>query len=70
MMFLQMAEGVDAETWQFHRARHDYSSWFEHVIKDRELAREAAEIETADTPPERARKRLRQVVERRYTLPA
>ena len=42
MLFLQIAEGVDDHTWEHHRARGDYSDWFRHVIKDDELAREAA----------------------------
>jgi HAD superfamily hydrolase (TIGR01484 family) len=43
--FLQLAEGVDDETWMFHLRRGDFSSWFKTIINDDELAREAAEIE-------------------------
>jgi hypothetical protein len=69
MMFLQMGEGVDEETWQWHRMRHDFSRWFETTIKDSELAAEAASVEAGDTAPDAARRQLREVVERRYTLP-
>src|SRR5690606_22349083 len=27
MLFLQLAEGLDPETWMYHLKRHDYSSW-------------------------------------------
>src|SRR5262249_54008230 len=44
-MFLQIADGVDEETWQFHSQRGDYSNWFESVIKDPDLAAETREVE-------------------------
>ncbi|MEJ0016477.1 MAG: HAD family hydrolase [Acetobacteraceae bacterium] len=68
MLFLQMGDGVDTETWQWHRDRQDYSHWIEDSIKDQELAGEVAEIEAGDTPPEDARRLVREAVERRYTL--
>lgn len=69
IMFLQMADGVDADTWQFHRNRRDYSRWFDTAIKDRELAEEAAAIEVGDASADEARKLMREAIERRYTLP-
>ena len=45
MLFLQIAEGVDDRTWEHHLRAAHYSEWFRDVIKDSELAREAAEIE-------------------------
>ena len=44
-IFLQLAEGVDAETWLHHLRQGDYSSWFRVRIKDEQLARDAEEIE-------------------------
>ncbi|HVN18318.1 MAG TPA: hypothetical protein VMU05_06075 [Dongiaceae bacterium] len=70
-MFLQLADGVDDETWMFHLRNGHYSAWFEGTIKDRELKRRAAEIEQDnDASPQDSRERIRQAVEARYTAPA
>lgn len=71
VVFLQMADGVDDETWQFHLGQGDYSRWFRACIKDDSLADAAAAIE-ADTTLSTAesRARIRQATEERYTLPA
>ena len=45
MLFAQIAEGVDEPTWEHHRRAGDYSAWFRNVIKDDELAQEAAAAE-------------------------
>ena len=47
VVFLQMADGVDDETWMHHLRRNDYSRWFREEIKNDELAAEAAEVEGA-----------------------
>jgi HAD superfamily hydrolase (TIGR01484 family) len=68
MLFVQLGEGVDEETWQFHRRAHDFSKWFREMIKDDELAAEAAAIE--DDPQvdaEESRKRILASVTQRYT---
>ncbi len=44
MLFLQTADGVDDRTWLHHLHRGDYSAWFRCVIKNDELAQEAAEV--------------------------
>ena len=40
-IFLQMAEGVDEDTWFHHLGQRDYSRWFRSVIKDEALVRKA-----------------------------
>ncbi len=70
MMFVEMAEGVDDETWEWHRRRGDYSRWIGEAIKDRELSGEVAGIEADALPAGEARARVRAEIERRYTLPA
>ena len=45
MLFKQIANGVDDRTWEHHLRAGDYSRWFQDVIKDDELAREAKAIE-------------------------
>src|SRR5690606_31029922 len=47
LRFLELAEGVDTETWDFHFRRGDYSRWFREGIKDPELADEAELVEHA-----------------------
>jgi hypothetical protein len=55
----------------FHLRRGDFSSWFKTIIKDEELAREAAEIECDETAsPADSRERIREAVDGRYTASA
>jgi hydroxymethylpyrimidine pyrophosphatase-like HAD family hydrolase len=69
--FLELAAGVDDDTWTYHFRRADYSRWFRDVIKDPELAAAAATVERdrflsrAD-----ALAALQAAIESRYTLPA
>ena len=69
MIFVQMADGVDDETWMHHLRAHDYSRWMREAIKDEELSAEAREAEDLVDPVE-SRRRLREAIERRYTAPA
>jgi hypothetical protein len=71
MIFLQIADGIDDATWGHHLRAGDYSAWFRNVIKDDEMAQEAAEIEADKSlGPGESRKRVREMVSRRYTAPA
>ena len=71
ILFLQLAEGVDDETWEFHRQQGDYSHWIRECIKDDVLAQSVAGIESrSDTDPHAAREEIRAAIEQRYTLPA
>jgi HAD superfamily hydrolase (TIGR01484 family) len=71
LQFLDLAGGVDDDTWAFHLRRADYSRWFRDVIKDTALATAAAAIER-DRFASRADglAALRAAIESRYTLPA
>ena len=69
-MFVELADGVDEATWQWHRERSDYSRWIADAIKDSELAEEVQAIEDGSTPIDTARRMLREAIERRYTLSA
>jgi hypothetical protein len=70
VVFLQMADGVDDETWAHHLAEGDVSKWFRQVIKDDEMARDTEAIEAGGLDPAESRAKVRELVERRYTLPA
>ena len=69
--FLQLAAGVDDETWLFHLQRGDYSRWFREAIKDEALAEEARRLE-GEQPATAAtsRKSMRELVTGRYTAAA
>lgn len=70
-VFLQMAEGVDDETWRFHLESGDIARWFRENIKDAELA-EAAEVvqKTQGLAAADSRGEIREAIEKRYTAPA
>ena len=71
LQFLEVAAGVDDETWTYHFRRADYSRWFRDVIKDSELAAAAAAVERDRfLSRDNALAALRAAVETRYTLPA
>lgn len=67
-MFLQIAEGVDDETWMFHLRAHEYSVWFREKVKDESLAEEVEEVERDADTAASSRKAIRSAVESRYTL--
>jgi hydroxymethylpyrimidine pyrophosphatase-like HAD family hydrolase len=71
ILFTQLAEGVDDETWMHHLREGAYSRWFRESIKDEALAAEAEKVERLrDVSPQESRKLIRAAVERHYTLPA
>jgi HAD superfamily hydrolase (TIGR01484 family) len=69
MLFSQIAEGVDDETWLHHLRQGDYSRWFREAIKDDALADEAAAIEKTDGSAAESRRRILEAVSSRYTAP-
>ncbi len=70
-LFMQLADGVDDETWLHHLKQGDYSRWFREAIKDDELASEAATVENqAGLSPMESRALIKAAIERRYTMPA
>jgi HAD superfamily hydrolase (TIGR01484 family) len=70
-LFVQIAEGIDDETWLHHLRRGDYSRWFRDAIKNEDLARAVAAVEeAADAQAADSRARIRAAIEQRYTLPA
>lgn len=69
ILFLDIGDGVDAETWEFHRRRGDFSAWMRERVKDAELAAEVAAVEQGGEDVAAARALVRAAVERRYTAP-
>jgi hypothetical protein len=71
VLFLQLSDGVDEDTWQYHLSRHDYSRWIAEYIKDADLSAEVRRVENdASLSPQESRRRIHEEIERRYTLPA
>jgi hypothetical protein len=69
---MQMADGVDDETWLHHLQANDYSRWVREAIKDDELAEELRR-QIEDQPardPAASRSSVRKAIERKYTAPA
>jgi hydroxymethylpyrimidine pyrophosphatase-like HAD family hydrolase len=66
--FMQMADGVDDQTWLFHLQQGDYSEWFESRIKDPDLARAARMVERNHRlSPRESREQVKAAIESRYT---
>jgi HAD superfamily hydrolase (TIGR01484 family) len=69
MLFAQIAEGIDDETWTWHLQRGDYEKWFRDAIGDDDLADLATELADEDDPTE-TRRRIVEAIEEKYTRPA
>ncbi|MDP3481566.1 MAG: HAD hydrolase family protein, partial [Desulfoprunum sp.] len=71
MLFLQIGDGVDDETWQYHLGQGDFSRWFRECIKDENLASAAERVEAlTNATPQESRTLIRALVEQDYTVSA
>jgi hypothetical protein len=69
--FLQLAEGVDDDTWLYHLRRGDYSNWLATAIKDAELAETVRRVERdGSRSPAGSRREIAKAIEAKYTAPA
>lgn len=69
-LFMQIAEGVDDETWLHHLRQGDYSKWFREGLKDEKLAEDTQVIERDEGQGAgESRAEVRKAIERHYTLP-
>jgi hypothetical protein len=68
-LFVDLADGVDEATWEWHRQLGHYSQWLRDAVKDNDLADEVAEVERNGASPAEARQQIRAAVEQRYTAP-
>ena len=70
VIFSQIADGIDEETWLYHLYRGDYSRWFRDAVKDPYLADHTEQIEQRkDLRSGETRDLIRSLIEARYTLP-
>jgi hypothetical protein len=66
--FIQLAEGVDDDTWFYHLRQRDYSQWIRENIKDSDLVAEVSEIEqAADRSTGDSRAKVIEAINKRYT---
>jgi hypothetical protein len=70
MIFIQMASGIDDETWLYHLHRHDYSKWFRNSVKDPKLSFRSEAVENNEPNPAYSRKEIFKLILDRYTLSA
>jgi hydroxymethylpyrimidine pyrophosphatase-like HAD family hydrolase len=67
--FVELAEGVDDDTWLHHLRRGDYSTWIRDCLGDADLANDVTALEHESSPRE-SRRRMTALIGERYTLPA
>jgi hydroxymethylpyrimidine pyrophosphatase-like HAD family hydrolase len=71
LLFIQLAEGVDDDTWLYHLRQGDYTRWFRQAIKDDQLADQAARIaQQPSIDVAESRAAIKAAIEERYTAPA
>jgi len=71
ILFRQIADGVDDDTWLYHLRRGDYSQWFSASIKNDTLAGEAKRVEELpDVSAQESRALIKAAIEHHYTLPS
>jgi hypothetical protein len=69
-VFLDLADGVDDDTWLFHLRKGDFSAWLRNAIKDDVLAEQVAAIEhNPELDAATSRREIRRCIEAIYTLP-
>jgi HAD superfamily hydrolase (TIGR01484 family) len=67
-IFLQLAEGVDDQTWEHHLRKGDYTRWLRDCVKDEDLAAAAKQVESLDIKPAESREIIRAAIERDYIV--
>jgi hydroxymethylpyrimidine pyrophosphatase-like HAD family hydrolase len=70
MLFIQMAEGVDDDTWMYHLGRKEYSSWFRSSVHDDELADLTRQIEEKEKDPASSKDAILKLIKEKYTASA
>jgi HAD superfamily hydrolase (TIGR01484 family) len=71
ILFMDLADGVDDDTWLFHLRKGEISQWLRQGIKDDQLAAQATAVErNQQLDAAASRRRMRELIEATYTLPA
>jgi hypothetical protein len=67
MIFIQIASGIDDETWLYHLKRKDYSNWLRNSVHDIELADLVDAVENDEQHYESSRQMVLGLINERYT---
>lgn len=67
MIFIQIASGVDDETWLYHLQRKDYSNWLRNSVHDKELADLVDVVENDEKHYAESRQMVLEMINERYT---
>ncbi|MCS3797500.1 HAD-IIB family hydrolase [Niastella sp. OAS944] len=67
MIFIQIASGIDDETWLYHLKRKDYSNWLRNSVHDKELADLVDAVENDENHYEGSRQTILEMINERYT---
>jgi hypothetical protein len=72
IQFMELADGVDDETWLHHLRGGEVSAWLRDSIKDEAMAERIAAVERdmEKAPAAESREQVRKLIESTYTLPA
>lgn len=71
ILFTDLADGVDRDTWLYHWKRGDVSDWLRTCVKDDELTGQVESLEQQmPDDPDASRRAVRDLIEAHYTLPA
>ena len=66
-MFMQLGDGVDDKTWQYHLRKGDYASWFRGVLKDEDLAKLADNLSrNGKSSSTESRQQLFELIRKKY----
>ena len=68
VVFMQLAEGVDDDTWMFHLKQNDYSKWFSDALHDDELATLTKQIEDSSNDAKKSKEEILKLITERYTV--
>jgi len=67
---VELAQGVDDDTWMFHLKNQDYSKWIRHAVNDDTLAEQVGRVETSEQDPASSRSSIAKLIQLHYTGPA
>jgi HAD superfamily hydrolase (TIGR01484 family) len=71
VVFTDLADGVDEDTWLYHWKRGDVSEWLRRCVKDDTLTDQVETLEReVHDDAGASRKAVRELIEQHYTLPA
>ncbi|MEX6686149.1 HAD-IIB family hydrolase [Danxiaibacter flavus] len=65
--FMQLAEGVDDDTWLFHLRNHDYSKWMSDKVNDNALAEQVERVENMEPDALASRESISKLIQLHYT---